>query len=140
MANATISQQMQAYAEDAEHLAANRGLTLDYTEPSLETVDQLLTAITGAGVISPRTPEEEEQIWALAKVYGGYVGEVVRRNLGGEWELHDNPDGSARVILRCQGVQMFPCEKVYKRLAEDPFSGVGGYCRALRTIIARQDS
>ena len=35
---------------------------------------------------------------------------------------------------------MFPLEKVYKRLTEDQFSGVSGYCRVLRLIIERQDA
>jgi hypothetical protein len=140
MPDVTIADVMKAYAQDAEHLALKEGVSLDYTEKSLEGVDALLHRIAGDGVVPPKTPKEEEQLWTLAKVYGGYLGEVVIRNLGGAWEMSENPDGSARVILRCQGVQMFPLEKVYKRLAEDEFSGVSGYCRALRAIIARQGS
>ena len=140
MADVTITDVMKAYAQDAEGLALKEGVSLDYTEKSLEDVDAILHQIAGNGVVPPKTPDEEEQLWTLAKVYGGYLGEVVIRNLGGNWEMADNPDGSARVILRCQGVQMFPLEKVYKRLAEDQFSGVSGYCRALRAIIARQGS
>ena len=30
---------------------------------------------------------------------------------------------------------MFPSDKVYNRLTEDPFSNVSGHCRALRAII-----
>jgi hypothetical protein len=131
---------MKAYAQDAERLALKEGVSLDYTEKSLESVDALLYQIAGDSVVPPKTPEVEEQLWTLAKVYGGYLGEVVIRNLGGAWEMSDKSDGSARVMLRCQGVQMFPLEKVYKRLAEDQFSGVSGYCRALRAIIARQVS
>jgi hypothetical protein len=140
MADVTISDVMKAYAQDAERHAARQGTILDYTESSLENVDLVLHSIAGDSPLPPKTADDEEQLWTLAKMYGGYVGEVVLRNLGGAWEMHDNPDGSARVILRCQGVQMFPLEKVYKRLAEDPFSGVAGYCRALRAIIARQES
>jgi hypothetical protein len=140
MADVTITDVMKAYAQDAERLAFKEGVSLDYTEKSLEDVDALLHQIAGDSVVPPKTPEEEEQLRTLAKVYGGYLGEVVIRNLGGAWETSENPDGSARVILRCQGVQMFPFEKVYKRLAKDQFSGVSGYCRAIRAIIARQGS
>jgi hypothetical protein len=138
MSDVTIADVMKAYAQDAERLALNEGVTLDYTEKSLEGVDAILYRIAGDSVVAPKTPEEEDQLWMLAKVYGGYLGEVVIRNLGGAWEMSDNPDGSARVILRCQGVQMFPLDKVYKRLAKDQFSNVSGYCRVLRAIIARQ--
>jgi hypothetical protein len=138
MAKVTISDVMRAYAQDAESHAARQGITLDYTESSLDGIDLILHSIAGDGVLTPKTPDDEEQLWTLAKMYGGYLGEVVLRNLGGTWEMHENPDGSARVILRCLGVQTFPLEKVCKRLAEDQFSGVSGYCRALRAIIARQ--
>jgi hypothetical protein len=33
---------------------------------------------------------------------------------------------------------MFPPDKVYKRLTEELFSNVSGYCRVLRAIINRQ--
>jgi len=112
-----------------------KALDLDYTEESLERVDILLHGIAGDAVLNPRTPEEESQLWALAKIYGGYLGEVVIRNIGGTWELQDSLDGSARVVLNCEGVKMFPPDKVYKRLTEDQFSNVSGYCRALRAII-----
>jgi len=138
MAEITISNVMKAYAQDAERLASEQGISLDYTEESLERVDLLLHKITGDTILTPRTPEEAAQLWALAKIYGGYLGEVVIRNMGGAWELQDNPDGSARVVLRCEGVTMFPAEKVYKRLTEDLFSNLSGYCRALRAIIDLQ--
>ena len=137
MADVTIADVMMAYAQDAERLGLKNGITLDYTEKSLEGLDAILQQIAGDDIVPPKTTEDEEQLWTLAKVYGGYLGEVVIRTLGGAWEMSDNPDGSARVILRCQGVQMFPLEKVYKRLAEDQFSGVSGYCRAIRAIIAQ---
>jgi len=95
MAEITISNVMKAYAQDAERLASEQGISLDYTEESLERVDLLLHKITGDTILTPRTPEEAAQLWALAKIYGGYLGEVVIRNMGGTWELQDNPDGSA---------------------------------------------
>src|SRR5215831_2266541 len=138
MANITISDVMRAYAQDAERFASEQGISLDYTEESLDRVDLLLHRIAGDGVLAPKTPEEADQLWTFAKVYGGCLGKVVIRNMGGAWELQDNPDGSARVVLRCEGVQMFPAEKVYKRLTEDLFSNLSGYCRALRAIIDLQ--
>jgi hypothetical protein len=138
MAEITISDVMKEYAQDAKRLASEQGISLDDTEESLERVDLLLHKIAGNTVLTPRTPEEASQLWALAKIYGGYVGEVVIRNMGGAWELQDNPDGSARVVLHCEGVRMFPPDKVYKRLTEDQFSNVSGYCRALRAIIKLQ--
>src|SRR5262249_20642170 len=75
MAEITISNVMKAYAQDAERLASEQGISLDYTEESLERVDLLLHEITGDTILTPRTPEEAGQLWALAKIYGGYLGE-----------------------------------------------------------------
>ena len=140
MTDVTIADVMKAYARDAEHFAQNAGVSLDYTEKSLEDIDGILNQIAGESVVAPKTSEEEEQLWTFAKIYGGYLGEVVVRNFGGIWEMSDNPDGTSRVILYSQGIQMFPLEKVYKRLAEDQFSGLSGYCRAIRAIIARRET
>ena len=91
MADVTITDVMKAYAQDAEGLALKEGISLDYTE-KIEGVDALLRQIAGDSVVPPNTPAEEEQLWMLAKVYGGYLGEVVIRTLGGDWEMNDNPD------------------------------------------------
>src|SRR5438093_8501806 len=118
MADVTISDVMTAYAEDAERHALKFGTVLDYSEQSLELVDVVLQQIAGEGILSPKTAVEEEQLWTLSKMYGGYLGEVVVRNIGGAWEMLDNADGSARAILVCKEVKMFPLEKVYKRLTQ----------------------
>ena len=131
----SISEVMEAYAKDAVTHACNRGVTLDYSEASLESVDRILEMLTSGGVISPSSPAEENQLWVLSKMYGGYTGEVVIKQMGGQWELHNLANGGARVVLHSGGIQAFPPEKIYKRLTEDRFSGVGGYCRALRAII-----
>jgi len=74
---------MKAYAQDVERLASEQRILLDDTEESLERVDLLLHKIAGDTVLTPRTPEEASQLWALAKIYGGYLGEVVIRNMSG---------------------------------------------------------
>lgn len=58
----------------AEVLAARRHL--DFSVLSLAAVDAALVELARAGPIAPR------HIW----VFGCYLGEVVRRGLGGEWE------------------------------------------------------
>lgn len=130
---------MQAYGRDAANHARHRGIELDYTEASLEGVDAVLSILTRDGLLTPRTKEEEADVWTLSKVYGGYIGEVVLRELGGAWELQPLPGGGSRVVLRTHGIQAFPCEKIHARLTEEPLSGVGGYCRAIRKIMELQE-
>ncbi|SRR6266567_8318341 len=137
MPTPSISDVMEAYAKDAETDARKRGVALDYSEASLEHVDKILETIVPDGVLKPQSQTEEDDLWLLSKKYGGYVGQVVIKQMGGQWELQDLPGGKARVVLRCCGIQGFPPEKIYKRLTQDRFSGVGGYCRALRAIVER---
>jgi len=139
MSAPTIRDVMEAYAEDAESDARKRGVSLDYSEASLAQVDGILETITANGVLTPKSSAEEDGLWMLAKIYGGYVGQVVIKQMGGEWQLQDLPDGGSRVVLLWSGVQAFPPEKIFKRLTKDRFSGVGGYCRALRAIIENRE-
>jgi hypothetical protein len=139
MSAPTIHNVMEAYAKDAELDAHKRGVSLDYSEPSLAQVDGILETITANGVLTPKSSTEEDGLWMLAKIYGGYVGQVVIKQMGGEWQLQDLPDGGSRVVLLCSGIQAFPPEKVFKRLTKDRFSGVGGYCRALRAVIESRE-
>ena len=131
---------MAAYATDAVANAHERGFTLDYSEASLGNVDLVLGKVTASGVLLLKSAEEESAVWALSKQYGGYVGEVVIRQIGGNWETIDQPDGSARFVLRSSGVQMFHLEKIHKRLVEDKHSRLPGYSRALHMIIQRKNS
>ena len=139
MSDPTISDVMEAYARDAETDARKRGIALDYSETSLALVDRILETITPDGVLIPKSPAEEDALWILSKIYGGYVGQVVIKQMGGQWELQDLPNGAARVVLCCYGISAFPPEKIYKRLTQDRYSGVAGYCRALRAIVENRE-
>lgn len=129
---------MEAYAKDAEADALKHGFVLDYSEASLSNVDRILNDMTAGDIIKPQTESDKEVLWTFSKIYGGYLGQAVRRELGGQWELHDLPNGRARVVLLSCGIQAFPSEKIFKRLTEDRFSGIGGYCRALRAILEKR--
>lgn len=137
MAAVSIAEVMEAYAKDAESDARKRGIALDYSEASLEQVDKILGIISLNGVLEPKSPAEKEALWDLSKKYGGYIGQVVIKHFGGQWELENLPDGTSRILMRCRGIQAFPAQKVYKRLTQDRFSGVSGYLRALREIAER---
>lgn len=132
----TVADMMAAYAQDAVAHARRRGIELDFSEASLAEVDRVLQQTTGGGV-TPQTTDDEEALWLVAKMYGGYVGQVVIGAMGGQWELKDQP-GGANVILRSHGVVMTPLERVYKRLTLGDDGNVAGYSRALRAIIEQR--
>lgn len=139
MPEPSIADVMRGYAADAVAHAKKCGVPLDFTEGSLAEVDGLLARLRGDEVTPPDSPEAEELLWMLAKMYGGYVGEVVLKVLGGAWDIEDLPGGDGRPVIVWNLIRSFPPEKVYKYLTEDPYSGVSGYCRAMRGIAGRQD-
>ena len=84
----TISDVMRAYALEAEQMAHRElGVTLNYAEDSLQHVNLLLSArFVNGPIIEPRLDKsEEEAMRQFCKVIGGYFGEVVIRNIGGNW-------------------------------------------------------
>ena len=135
-----IDDVMKAYASDAVAAAARRGVVLDYSERSLDSVDELLRRESFVGR-TPRTPEsheDEETLWICSKMLGAYVGEVALRALGGHWVAEAAGDGGVRPAIEVEGVRGFPVRKVWKRLTESEYDTLSGYCRALRVIIERQ--
>jgi hypothetical protein len=140
MTDAEMEKLMKAYASDIVAVAAESGVTLDYTEESLALVDRLLGREWFIGR-TPRTPESDEdkkRLSSCADEFGAYVGEVVLRTMGGRWIADPTSTGGVRPAVLVDGARGFPIEKVWKRLTESEFDTVSGYCRALRFVLARQ--
>lgn len=140
MEEPTIDMIMKAYAADAVACASKRNITFDYSEESLAEIDRLLGSEEFIGV-TPRKPyssEDEETLWTLSKMIGAYVGEVTIRVFGGSWQSEDSSDGSVCPIIEIEGIKGYPIEKVWKRLTESQFDGLGGYCRTLRAIVSNR--
>lgn len=129
---------MKAYASDAIASAARREIVLDYSEESLEGVDELLSreSFIGRTPRKPSSDEERERLWICSKMFGGYVGEVTLRTLGGYWFAYPLENGEVRIAIEAMGIKGFPISKVWKRLTESEFDTVSGYCRAIRAIAA----
>lgn len=66
-------------AQQVERTRNTCGVELDYSENSLLEADRLITA--GAG--------DEADLEDTMVGFGAYVGEVIRRNLGGRWVQHE---------------------------------------------------
>ncbi len=100
---------MIAYADEAVRAAAAKGERLDFTEASIAGVERCLAATDGhpAG----DSLEHETRLW------GAYLGEVVRRRFGGGWQMSQYPGGALAVpTLEVRGSNLYPMMKVYRRL------------------------
>lgn len=87
------------------------GETLDFSPESLQVVDRLIA--TGFNA-----QEDNETIQTAVQAFGAYVGEVVRRHLGGVW--HDEEMKGQPVLLQVgRGQQRLkPFEAVRRRFEE----------------------
>jgi hypothetical protein len=67
------------------------GIGLDYTAETLPVLDHYLSTV-------PR--DRPEMIDLVASCAGAYFGEVVRKVIGGEWEIpHDNNPMGFRMVI-----------------------------------------
>ena len=119
-----LSQIMQSYAEQAVAAARAQQIELDYSEESLKQVENILERLDAPGA-SPTEDAEE-----LCKMWGGYLGEVVRRRWGGEWMLETYPGGNVlTVALSTPGGTVFPSLKIYRRLSQGAAENIWSfYC------------
>jgi hypothetical protein len=132
---------MKQYAANAVLYAKeNDGVILDYSEQSIVAVDQILAALTSGGLfkISELVPEQDENLWIICKLFGGYVGEVIARNMGATWKEKTLASGATTIELFVSNrITATPPQKVWKRLTESEHDTMLGYYRGLQHILGK---
>jgi hypothetical protein len=138
----TVHDMMVAYAEDAvEHARTLSGVTLDYSPDSIQHVEGILEELYAAmprGFFARLFSKEPsaEDVSTMCKLYGGYIGEVLRRTAGGEWTLDTEiVPGESTICLRKGENRVFPPAKVYKRLKKGSEDNVWFYFQVLMKEI-----
>ena len=112
-AYADLNAMMEGYASAAVE-AARREFRhiLDYTSDSIDTLDEILVLVSES---PDRDVEFETRLW------GSYLGEVLRRRYAGLWEMTQYPGAqggaqSAMPAVDVRGSRLFPLMKVHRRL------------------------
>jgi hypothetical protein len=101
-----------AYAEQAVQKAREFNTQLDYSENSLMEVEVILAQLA-------RQSPEGDAAGETCKMWGSYLGEVVRRRFGGEWSVETYPGKQfATLTLSIGGNKLFPTMKVHRRLTQ----------------------
>lgn len=127
----TVNDMMEAYALDAVDAAQDTfGVTLDYSVESVKSLDEILQRFhdqlpKGVRKAFRRGPSEE-QIAGWSKIWGGYLGEVIRRKWGGSWDI--DADTNA-ICLRVGTTTMWPPSRAHKRMLDGPEEGVYDYVK-----------
>jgi len=100
---------MAGYARAAADLAKSQfKQKLDFTAESIYNLDDILVLVAE----SPELDLDFE-----VRLWGGYLGEVLRRRYAGTWEMTQYPGGAAAVpAVEVRGSRLFPLMKVYRRL------------------------
>jgi hypothetical protein len=100
---------MEAYAAAAVTLAREIfHQRLDYNSESL---------VAFEAVLSELAEKSDLDYDYEVKVWGSYLGEVLRRRYAGGWEMTQYPGGVAAVpAVEVRGSRLFPLMKVYRRI------------------------
>jgi hypothetical protein len=100
---------MEDYAQAAAALgAAEFQHKLDFSAESIDALDEILVVVSE----SPELDLDFE-----VRLWGSYLGEVLRRRYAGGWEMTVYPGGATAVpSIDVRGSRLFPLMKVYRRL------------------------
>ena len=111
---------MEGYARAAAELArVEFRQKLDFTPESIDALDEILVLVGE----SPELDLEFE-----VRLWGSYLGEVVRRRYAGTWEMTQYPDSATAVpAVEVRASRLFPLMKVHRRLTLGEEEDVRGF-------------
>lgn len=100
---------MEGYARGAVETArADYRMTLDFSAESIDALDEILVMV---GEAPDHDVDFEVRLW------GSYLGELIRQRYNGAWEMTQYPGGNVAVpAVDVRGSRLFPLLKVYRRL------------------------
>ncbi|MGL4570664.1 MAG: hypothetical protein ACRCVJ_06345 [Clostridium sp.] len=98
----------------------NLGINLDFTEESLSIVDEILEIFHKA---NEAKEVDDDRLLDLSMTFGGYLGEVISKNIGGDWEENDGK----MIFLKVNEQKVLPLNIVYKRINFGERASVKGW-------------
>lgn len=121
-----LAEQIKADALEAQKFSRKHlVLELDFSEASIDMIetnaDTVEYAIKGG--------KSDENLDMLARIWGAYIGESLRRKCGGDWEQ----DGD-QIALRTSRGAVYPQQHVRSRLANGA-QGLGDYFRQAKAEL-----
>jgi hypothetical protein len=124
----TVAAMAEAYAQRAVSAAQAMNEPLDFTEQSLIALETILDRLC-------RRPEAGD-LNETCKLWGSYLGEVVRRRYGGEWSIETYPGKQfATLTLSVHGNKLFPTMKVHRRLTAGESDNVWQFYQMIKARL-----
>jgi len=129
----SVDSMTQAYAQKAVIIAREFKARLDYSENSLMELESILGQL--ALDLPPGGPSTDE-LTEVCKMWGCYLGEVVRRRFGGDWSIDTYPGKQfATLTLTVAGNKLFPSMKIHRRLTEGEADNVWSFYKMVKAKL-----
>jgi hypothetical protein len=121
---------MEGYAQAAAELGKREfRQKLDFTPESIDGLDEIL-------VLVGESPELDVDF--EVRLWGSYLGEMLRRRYAGSWEMTQYPGGVAAVpAVEVRGSRLFPLMKVYRRLTAGEEEDLRGFFTMVTERLGR---
>lgn len=129
---ADVNEMMKAYSLDAVDYAKQFNKTLDFSETSIQSLEDVCTLLYNEiprgffAKIFNKSPSEEAII-QMSKMLGAYIGEVMIKHYGGNWTIENFMNQGNTLVVNLEELKTFPVAKVYKRLKNGPEDNVHYY-------------
>lgn len=104
-----LASMMEGYARGAVETARDDfRQALDFSAESVDVLDEILVMVS-------ETPDHDVDY--EVRLWGAYLGEIIRQRYAGGWEMTQYPGGTVAVpAVDVRGSRLFPLMKVYRRL------------------------
>ena len=124
-----VERTAKAYSLDAVDIAfRNFAVKLDWSDESIRRVEEILSQLHDSLAASK---PDEETIWAFAKSFGSYVGEVFRRHHGGTWGMVKMAEHEFPGIQAQEDHMFWPWSRAHKRIINGPEDNIWHYYQTL---------
>jgi hypothetical protein len=137
----SLADQMHEIAQDAVRFAqVYIGADLDFSPESLDPVEAQLDSIARSlpkgfvRVLLRGRSAFANDVLRPTLLWGGYLGEVIRRRWGGEWRTDNTASDVDTYVLALEHGDIRPMDKVWKRLHHGPQNDIRQYYRSIAYI------
>lgn len=140
-----LTRKMEARAKHAaEHALKHYTLRLDYSDEGIQKVETILGDIeqqipkSALGRLLGKVLKKlsDEEVENLCDIYGAFIGEAFRAELGGYWYMGSPLEGLP--VMPCLSLgdhTVFPTAKTWKRLYEGASDDVAFYYQTMKAAI-----
>lgn len=123
---------MLAYAADAVEYAGKLKKDFDYSEESVQILEDICALLHKKKTLNfwqrlVEKPPSEKNIIEMSSRLGAYLGEVIRKKMGGEWKVEDPTGEGNTMVLQIGEMKIFPVARVYYRLKNGAENNVWHY-------------